>query len=369
MIGNSMDNGITYLPNGADFMAPCGLEVVLPNGELLRTGMGAMPGNDAWHVYKRGLGPTLDPLFMQSNYGIVTRMGFWLTRKPEAYAPMLLTIPREEQLTQAIDILRELRLDGTIKGVPSIFNTLTAAAQFPDVAELMAQVQGQGPLPDEAIQRIADETGLGRWGMRTALWGDAAVVEHQLAKVREAWGRMPGATVRQERIFDRDSYDQITGLSDKIQAGIPSIDLLDAIPPGVGHIGFSPAVPLVGAKVREVVDFMRDLVENQAKVNFIGGILVINERCALIVGGITFVVADEEQTRRAYETARMLVREAGRRGYGEYRAHLDFMDLAADQYSWGDHAYRRFCETIKDAVDPNGILSPGRHGIWPAGLR
>ncbi len=36
VIGNSMDNGITYLPNGADHMAPTGLEVVLPDGDLLR---------------------------------------------------------------------------------------------------------------------------------------------------------------------------------------------------------------------------------------------------------------------------------------------------------------------------------------------
>ncbi|HEY1774625.1 MAG TPA: hypothetical protein VGG41_00570 [Solirubrobacteraceae bacterium] len=43
------------------------------------------------------------------------------------------------------------------------------------------------------------------------------------------------------------------------------------------------------------------------------------------------------------------------------------MDVAADQYGFGEHAYRRFCETIKGAVDPNGILSPGRHGIWPPG--
>ena len=32
-------------------------------------------------------------------------------------------------------------------------------------------------------------------------------------------------------------------------------------------------------------------------------------------------------------------------------------------------AYRRFVEKIKDAVDPQGILSPGRHGIWPASMR
>jgi hypothetical protein len=51
-------------------------------------------------------------------------------------------------------------------------------------------------------------------------------------------------------------------------------------------------------------------------------------------------------------------------------AHLDFMDLAQEQYSFGNRAYRRFCETIKDApLDPNGILSPGEQGIWPRPLR
>ena len=45
------------------------------------------------------------------------------------------------------------------------------------------------------------------------------------------------------------------------------------------------------------------------------------------------------------------------------------MDLAQEQYRFGDHAYRRFVETIKDAVDPNGILSPGKQGFWPASMR
>jgi 4-cresol dehydrogenase (hydroxylating) len=30
---------------------------------------------------------------------------------------------------------------------------------------------------------------------------------------------------------------------------------------------------------------------------------------------------------------------------------------------------RRFHETLKDAVDPHGILSPGKSGIWPKHLR
>ncbi|MEU1518333.1 FAD-binding oxidoreductase [Streptomyces sp. NPDC005811] len=367
VIGNSLDCGITYQPYGADFMAPCGMEVVLANGELLRTGMGAIPDNKSWHTYKRGLGPVLDGLFVQSNFGIVTRMGYWLMPRPEAYAPFFLTVPRDEHLEQAVDIMRRLRLDGTLRGVPSMYNTVTLAAQFPEVMGRFAGAEGA--FSEETLDEMADATGLGRWALRGALWGDGPVVEHQLAKIRAAWSAIPGGQVLFERTYGPGEYDEIRTIPDKCQAGLPGLDLIEAIPEGIAHIGFSPAVPLVGTDVREVVDLFDRIVREQVGVNVAGGLLIINERTALYVTGLNYDYRDAEQCRRAYDAVKVLVAEAGRRGYGEYRAHLDFMDLASAQYSFNNHAYRRFCETVKDAVDPNGILSPGRHGIWPERFR
>jgi 4-cresol dehydrogenase (hydroxylating) len=43
------------------------------------------------------------------------------------------------------------------------------------------------------------------------------------------------------------------------------------------------------------------------------------------------------------------------------------MDLVADSYDWGGGALRKLNETVKDALDPNGILAPGKSGIWPKG--
>jgi 4-cresol dehydrogenase (hydroxylating) len=98
-------------------------------------------------------------------------------------------------------------------------------------------------------------------------------------------------------------------------------------------------------------------------------LIPISARSFIHVTLIIFDTKSEDQARSAYEVATTLVRDCAKQGYGEYRAHLDFMDLAAEQYDFNDHAHRRLNERIKDALDPNGILSPGRHGIWPEAMR
>ena len=77
-------------------MMHCGLEVILPNGELVRTGMGALPdpssaiksnqslrpdqqqGNKCWQLFNYGFGPYNDGIFTQSSLGIVVKMGIWV---------------------------------------------------------------------------------------------------------------------------------------------------------------------------------------------------------------------------------------------------------------------------------------------------
>ena len=360
IIGNSMDSGATYMPYGSDFMAPCGMEVVLPDGDLLRTGMGALPGSRAAHVYRRSLGPTLDPLFVQSNLGIVTKMGVWLRPKPEAYIPMTLTAPSDGDLEVVVDTLRRLRLDGILEGVPAIYAAVRAASMAIDGPVVPPRL-----LSEEEIQRLADQTGLGRWTVRAAIWGTREIAGARLDAVKAAWARIPGSKVIAENVYAPEDYPRITLAPEKIQAGIPTMQLIERTPPELGHIGFSPIVPLVGTEVRRVIEHIRGRLA-EAGINYSGGIFAINERSCLAVTGIQFDVNDAERVASVFALVRRMVAELGAMGYGEYRAHLDFMDVASDQYSFNDHAYRRFVTKLKDAVDPNGVLSPGRHGIWPS---
>ena len=64
-----------------------------------------------------------------------------------------------------------------------------------------------------------------------------------------------------------------------------------------------------------------------------------------------------------------LVSDAREAGYGEYRTHLDWMDPVAQTFDFNDHAQLRLYEKLKDALDPNGIIAPGKQGVWPATYR
>jgi 4-cresol dehydrogenase (hydroxylating) len=368
VIGNTLDNGVTYMPYGMDMGMQCGMEVVLADGTVMRTGMGAMPGNRSWHVYKRGLGPTVDQLFMQSNYGIVTKMGVWLMPYPEVYMPLWLKVWRDDDLGPLMDTLRTLMLDGTIRMVPQVMNTLLLGSVLSSRDQWY---QGNGAMPDEAIDRMARELDIGRWCMRFALYGDEAVVDHRFHKIKTAFEQIEGAEVT----GTKHAPEEIPGLehpAERIQGGVPNLDWNNMTGwyggEHGGHIGFSPIAPSTGADAMALRDLLRGYIED-AGLDYIVGILPISARSFTHITMVIFDTEDEAQTRSAYEVSKRLVTEAAKLGYGEYRAHLDFMDLASEQYSFNHHAYRRFCETIKDAVDPQGILSPGKQGIWPQAMR
>jgi (+)-pinoresinol hydroxylase len=75
LVGNTLDRGGGRTPMHEHFAAQCGIEVVLANGEVMRTGMGALPNSKTRQQYKYGFGPYIDGIFSQSNFGVVTKMG------------------------------------------------------------------------------------------------------------------------------------------------------------------------------------------------------------------------------------------------------------------------------------------------------
>jgi 4-cresol dehydrogenase (hydroxylating) flavoprotein subunit len=96
VVGNTMDRGVGYTPYGDHFLWQTGLEVVLPTGNVMRTGMGAVPRSNTWQLFPYGFGPYPDGLFTQSNFGVITKMGIALMQRPPASMSYLVTFDNED---------------------------------------------------------------------------------------------------------------------------------------------------------------------------------------------------------------------------------------------------------------------------------
>ena len=232
--------------------------------------------------------------------------------------------------------------------------------------------QEETPIPDAVIDRMARELEVGRWLTRFALYEDEPVADHKFKKIKEAFERIPGAEVWGEKHAPEDiAAARAPRRAHPGRRAEPRVEPDDRLVRGRGGrphrllAGGAADGPDAGA----LRDLLRGLVEKEAGLDYIAALIPTNARSFVHITLVIFDTKDEAQARRAYDTSKLLVREAAKAGYGEYRAHLDFMDLAAEQYSFSNHAYMRFNETIKDALDPNGILAPGKSGIWPKAMR
>jgi 4-cresol dehydrogenase (hydroxylating) flavoprotein subunit len=366
VIGNALERGFGYT-SAADHAAHiCGMEVVLADGRIVRTGMGAMTGSPAWQLYKGGYGPALDGLFLQSNYGIVTKMGVWLTLPPERAIVCTAKARNEGDLGPILDTLRPLMLDGTIQSNFMVGNALATASMITD---RKLWYDGPGAMPDSVVRKLCDGLDLGWWNARCALYGTEELAEARLSAVRHAFGQIPGIEV-EVRSYPGSPVPTDVHPADRGQLGIPSTDLVRMAAWRGGdpaHTDFSLVCPTKGEHAVRQAQLIRHRLEEYG-FDYAGGFTTF-PRHAIALALVSFDKSDPEQTDAVRRVFPHLVVDAAAAGYASYRAHVAFMDLIADQYDFNDHAARDLQQTIKDAVDPNGILSPGKQGIWPADMR
>ena len=361
VVGNTADRGVGYTPYGEHFTVQCGMQVVLADGTVIDTGLG--PSAQAQHLYKYGHGPWLDGIFTQSNFGVITQMGIWLLPEPPGYRPYLVTFPEEDDIHQITEIVRPLKLSMLVPNAASTVGLIWEAAVKVSKAQYY---DGSGVMPDSARRKMARDLDIGNWNFYGALYGPEPVMDNNWTVIRDSFSQVPGAKFY--AAADRRG-DPAFGYRAKLMRGVPNMTefgLMNWVGEGA-HIDFSPISPVTGDGALQQFHFMRDKC-HEFGFDYIGE-FVVGWRDMHHVLMLIFERGDDDQKRRVKQLFDVLVAEATAKGYGEYRTHLEYMDTIAATYNWNDRALGRLHEALKDALDPQGILSPGKSGIWPRHLR
>jgi 4-cresol dehydrogenase (hydroxylating) len=382
LIGNAAERGFGHTPYSDHFAQLCGAEVVLPNGDVVECGFAGLPDAKTGPSYRAGVGPILDGLFSQSNFGVITRATIWLMPAPACFQAFFFQASKNDSLPELVDALRPLRLNGTLRSAVHIGNdykVLGGIQQFPWGENL--------PLSRERMVGLRKDLKIAYWSGSGALYGTRPQVKEGRRLLRMA---LKGKVDRLRFLDDRTirlaekfqlPYRLATGLDLRrtlallkpvygLLKGIPTRETLGSaywrkkmnIPAdpnpdrdGCGLLWVAPVAPLVGAEARKLVDLAETILLSHGFEPMVS-LTLLTERSLAAIISISYdrdILGEDERAMTCY---RDLEQRLYRNGFYPYRLSVASMNLQSER-----HAYSDLLRTIKSALDPNGILAPGRY--------
>ena len=404
VMGNALDRGVGLTAYSDHFGHVCGMEVVLPTGELIRTGGGEFNNCKVWNTHKWGVGPYLEGLFSQSNFGIVTKIGIWLMPEPETSLAYTFDLRDDKDLSSAVDAIRTLALKGVVVGAGHFFNDVVALAiltQYPP--ELL---QSGSSLSPELRGKLRRRHGIAPWTLGGGIYGSTAEVDLRKRQIKKALGALGKVDfidgkkasrlnrlipwLKKAKAVSRFSplidvlLIQIFGKSLEFIEAAPHVySLMQGIPSdyfvrhayfksrtpkpdtnidpardNCGLIWFAPISPLTGRNVLEVIELCRPLFEKYG-FDFYVVLLLQNPRAVIVLMAVMYRKDDPEEAARAQALYEELCRVTAEAGYPQYRTSVSHMERIFDRVP----ELRNLIDRIKSSLDPNNIMAPGKYGI------
>lgn len=386
IIGNIAERGFGHTPYGDHFSNVSGMEVVMPQGDLLHTGFGQFPNAKAANVYRWGVGPYLDGLFTQSSLGIITRVTLWLMPAPEYFQSFFFSVEHHNELSGIIDLLRPLRLNGTLRSAMHIGNdykVLSSIQRYP-----WERTGGKTPLTRQILAKFAQEWDFGAWNASGALYG----TRQEVASARKRLKRQLKGKVKKLRFVDdrllrlaeiiQKPYYRVTGvnLPEMLKIVKPVFGMIKGVPTdemipstywrkrgqsssqndpdrdGCGLLWIVPVAPTVGEHAMAIWEMVESTLMKYGFEPAVS-ITLITERAMDCVVSIAYDRAVPGEDERALQCHDELLRFLTTAGYYPYRLGVQSMG----KLSGASVKNLTIIREIKSAFDPNRILSPGRY--------
>ena len=396
IVGNTVERGFGHTPYGehANFIGA--MEVLLADGRIIKTGFGRFDGAKASGMYKWGLGPALDQLFLQSNLGIVLSMTIWLMPKPEKFVAFYLSASNDTALEQIVQALVPLKRSGVITSLPHIANAyrvLGGMQQYP--WPFVEKRSVQFPLPGDITEQLKKQWQVGTWNLSGALYGTKEQVANAKKQVRKSLRRVKGARLnfisdellRFIEIFqkpiafvtrmDLPGMLKVLRPVHNMMKGQPSAQFLtssywrmktapngrfDMDKDNVGLIWSAFVAPADAKNARQLMDIV-DTVLPEFGFEPAVTLTLLNERCIDAVVSISFDRTASAPDGQRWDELALQCRDKLYQsmfscGFYPYRTDVSKM---AEMVLCGDPQYLQVLADLKHALDPHGILAPGRY--------
>lgn len=198
---------------------------------------------------------------------------------------------------------------------------------------------------------------MGAWNVYAALYGTPEQVEVNWNIVKsavEASGK--GQLITEEEAGDTEPF--------KYRAQLMRGDMtlqefgLYRWRGGGGSMWFAPVSQAKGSETKAQME-LAETILNEYGLDYVGE-FVVGMRDMHHIVDVLFDRTNPEETAAAHECFGRLLTEFGNRGYAVYRVNTGFMEQAAQLYG---QVKRNVDQTLKRALDPNGIIAPGKSGI------
>ncbi|PCJ62815.1 MAG: hypothetical protein COA79_01445 [Planctomycetota bacterium] len=395
LIGNTAERGFGHSPNGDRFANSCGYEVVLANGEIINTGFGNFKESKVTDIFKWGVGPSLDGLFTQSNLGVITKMTFWMQPKPECFKVAYFMLKDDLDIAEFIDRLRPLRMDGTLKSVIHMGNDvriISMSQSYP-----WEEMKGVTPMSLDLRNKIINDNGMGAWSGTAGLYGSKDQVKADIKKIKQTLKGFKGlkkmvflgqnhinlmtkiAQKIQRYSFGKNlngmahkikmAFDLLKGQSPEtcVQGGLwrtknnktmESINSTNPLDYKAGFYWISPMLPMKGDDVIALKKLVEPIFHSYG-FDLQQTLSMTNERSLCSVMTISFDKNDKTNSANARICHDKVVDALMKAGYIIYRAGNHSMK----KLDCRDNSYQSVLSSIKKALDPNNILSPGKYNI------
>ena len=355
VLGNLLERGYGLAPIQDHFSSLISLKAYLANGQVYNSSLTEIVGDTLGKKFKWGIGPYLNGIFTQSNFGIVTEVTIQLGRK-----------------AKHIELVKFSFSDESLSAI--VANLKMLLSQYPSILSGINLMNKERML-SMGVENPADWTGLFSINI------DKNIAKIMKSIVKKQLKASAKVIFINKRKLDFLSYFPLSKKQKKeLENANEMFGILNGKPtqvalnlcylkneienktfnPDIDNCGLIWYSPLVEMKGESVVKYVAFIKESCAKFNMEPLITLTSLSHAVFDSTIPILFSKEEgpnEILNAHNCYNMLLERGRELGYYPYRmgiGHMKELTTSASEFF-------SIAEKIKSALDPNGVIAPKRY--------